>query len=227
MKSQGVLWGGLLVCMILVGTAMGQQPWGTMGPNWVQQTAYGGGEYVYAEPSATPVPAPGGAAPQAVAEESCGLSCLPRCCTSRLCRCGCLPDPWTLFPEYESGLKMGGWISAGVYGNAWGARWNGPIGMRDVGDAFTSDQNWFFIDKPADTSCKTLDWGFRFDILFGADAPDTRARNNSRFSWDNAWISSDDGVYGTAIPQMYAVVAWNKLSVKMGHFFTPIGYEQI
>ena len=227
MRCRGLLWGALLV-LGLVGTALGQQPWGTMGPNFARPTGYtGGGEYVYAEQAPAPTPAPGAAAPKPIAEESCGLTCLPRCCTSRLCRCGCLPDPWTLFPEYESGLKMGGWISAGVYGNAWGARWNGPIGMRDVGDAFTSDQNWFFIDKPADTSCKTFDWGFRFDILFGSDAPDTRARNNSRFSWDNAWISSDDGVYGTAIPQLYAVVAWNKLSVKLGHFFTPIGYEGV
>ncbi|MCS7306667.1 MAG: porin [Thermoguttaceae bacterium] len=161
------------------------------------------------------------------AEESTALTCLPPCWGSRRCCNGSLPDPWTLFPKFDSGLKIGGWISAGVFGNAWGARSNGPIGMRDVGDAFTSDQNWLFIDKPADTSCKPFDWGFRFDILFGADAPDTRAFRNSQYTWDNAWISSDDGVYGSAIPQLYAVVAWNKLSVKIGHFFTPMGYEGV
>lgn len=224
MKCRGLLWGGLFV-LGLAGTALGQQSWGTMGVGTTGYSSMGGG-YAYAEQAPAPSAGPA-AAPAPATKESSGLMCLPRCTLSRRCCNGCLPDPWTLFPEYESGLKIGGWISAGVYGNAWGADSNGPIGLRDVGDAFTSDQNWFFIDKPADTSCKTIDWGFRFDILFGSDAPDTRAFRNSRYAWDNAWISSDDGVYGSAIPQLYGVIAWNKLSVKLGHFFSPLGYETI
>lgn len=230
MKRNGLVWGGLVVVMWfgLVGLAMAQQPFGTMQPSLAQPTGYyGGGEYAYAEQPPAPTPSPAGsAAPQPAAEEACGLVCLPRCCVSRRCCNGCLPDPWTLLPETDWGLKIGGWISAGVYANAWGSELNGPIGMREQND-FTVDQTWLFVEKKADTSCRALDWGIRFDIVFGADGPDTRAKNNSRFSWDNAWISSDDGVYGTAIPQLYAVVAWNNLSVKMGHFFTPIGYEGV
>ncbi len=231
MKRQGLWWGGifLLICCGLAGTAPGQQPSATIGPTLAQLTSYtyGRGEYVYAEQPAAPTPA---AAPTSAGEQSCGLICLPR--ISRRCCNGCLPDPWTLFPEFDSGLKIGGWISAGIFANAWGSEDpngimdNGPIGYRPVNE-FTADQTWLFIDKKADTSCRSFDWGFRFDILFGADAPKTRAFRNSRFGWDNAWISSDDGVYGTAIPQLYAVVAWNKLSVKLGHFFSPIGYERV
>jgi hypothetical protein len=228
MKYRGVWWGAIVVLVWggLVGTVLGQQPWGTMGPSLTRQAGYTyGGGYVAEQPAA-PSAGPAAAAPSPAAEESCGLTCLPRCCTSRLCRCGCLPDPWTLFPEFDSGLKIGGWISAGILANAWGADSNGPIGYRPTND-FTVDQTWLFVDKKADTSCRSFDWGFRFDILFGADGPKTRAFNNSRYAWDNAWISSNDGIYGTAIPQLYAVVAWNKLSVKMGHFFSPLGYETV
>ncbi len=238
MKSRRLMWGcflgWFLVCVGSVGTALGQQPWGTMGPNFATPAAYtyGGGDYAYTEQAPTPTPAPGSAGavtPAPAGEDSCGLMCLPRYCSrlSRRCCNGCLPDPWTLFPEYESGLRMGGWFSAGVYANARGADWNGPIGYREEGDAFTSDQNWFFAEKIADTSRRPIDWGFRFDILFGADAPNTRAFHNSENAWDNAWISSDDGVYGSAIPQLYGEIAWNKLSVKLGHFFSPLGYERV
>ena len=37
----------------------------------------------------------------------------------------------------------------------------------------------------------------------------------------------DHGVYDWAIPQLYGEVAFGDWSVKVGHFFTPAGYEVI
>ena len=69
-----------------------------------------------------------------------------------------------------------------------------------------------------------LDWGYRGDILYGVDAQKTQAYGNNSGSWDNSF---DNGVYGWAIPQAYAEVAYGDWSVKVGHFFTIIGYEVV
>jgi hypothetical protein len=249
MSSSRVVLGAMLVCA-MPAMALAQQRHVAprmQQPASIQQTAFQeeGEAYSYVEdskppapspapaaaPAAAPAPAPAAApspAPQPVAASDDGCSACGNCQHGcRLCRNGCLGEPWRLFPEYESGLKMGGWFSMGAYGNNHGTRSNGPIGMRDVGDAATVDQTWFYIDKPTNTKCKDWDWGFRADYVFGADGPDTRSFMNSPFGWDNGWISSDDRVYGSAIPQFYGTVAWKDLSVKMGHFFTPIGYEGV
>ena len=68
------------------------------------------------------------------------------------------------------------------------------------------------------------------DVIYGTDAQKTQAfgnpnagiRNEGRFD-----ASMDHGSYGWAIPQLYAEVANESLSVKAGHFFTPLGYEVI
>ena len=69
-----------------------------------------------------------------------------------------------------------------------------------------------------------LDWGYRGDLLYGVDAQKTQAFGNNSGSWDNSF---DNGVYGWAIPQAYAEVAYGDWSVKVGHFFTIIGYEVV
>jgi len=152
----------------------------------------------------------------------CGYDCGGCGC----CReCGWGPkDPWTAFPEFENGWTFGGWISAGVWGNENGTEFNCPVAFLDVSD-FTVNQVWFYSEKVADTSGGGWDWGFRADFVWGADGPDTQAFGGVGF--DNEWDSSNDGVYGSALPQLYGVVAYNDLSVKLGHFYTIIGYEVV
>ena len=52
-----------------------------------------------------------------------------------------------------------------------------------------------------------------------------------RFRWDNGWNSATtadgEALYGTAIPQAYLTAAWGDWEVKMGHFYTIIGYEVV
>jgi len=135
-------------------------------------------------------------------------------------------SPWTL-PQpralQDRNVTVGGWLSGGIFGNQFGAASNGPIGMRDVGNAFTADQLWIYAERQTDTGGDGWDIGGRIDYLFGADGPDTQCFGDQ--TWDYGWNSSRD--YGSAIPQLYAEVAYNDLKVKIGHFYTPIGYEVV
>ncbi len=91
---------------------------------------------------------------------------------------------------------------------------------------FQAQQIYFYVDKVADGS-EGLDWGFRTDILYGTDAPNTQAFGNRPGRWDylNGW---DRGAqYGWAMPQLYGELAYDKLSVKIGHFYTLLGYQVV
>ncbi|MFM7922109.1 MAG: outer membrane beta-barrel protein, partial [Planctomycetaceae bacterium] len=48
--------------------------------------------------------------------------------------------------------------------------------------------------------------------------------NFGRYDYDDSW---NHGIYEWALPQLYAEVASGDLSVKLGHFYTPVGYEVI
>ena len=169
--------------------------------------------------SIAPLPsqvAPVGYLEPSCCEDSCGECCQP---------CG-LGDPWTLPQPCAlqcNGITLGGWVSSGIYANAHGAASNGPLGFNDVGDGYTMNQLWIFAEKVADTGGCGTDWGFRADFVFGADGPDTQAFGG--LDWDNQWDTSRD--YGSAFPQLYAEVAINDLSIKLGHFYTLIGWEVV
>jgi hypothetical protein len=146
--------------------------------------------------------------------------------TCRWCRAGKLADPWTLpQPCYlkQRNVTIGGWLEGGVYGNQWGSPSNGPIGLRGIGDGLTADQAWFFAERKTDTKGDGWDIGGRIDYLFGADGPDTQSFGDQSF--DYGWNSSSQ--YGSAMPQLYAEIAFNNVKVKVGHFYTPIGYEVV
>lgn len=144
----------------------------------------------------------------------------------RWCRDGSLAEPWTLpQPAFlkDRNITVGGWLEGGIYGNQYGAPSNGPIGLRGVGDAFTADQLWIFAERKTDTKGCGWDVGGRVDYLFGADGPDTQCFGDRTFDYN--WNTAP--YYGSAMPQLYAEVAYNDIKVKMGHFYTPIGYEVV
>lgn len=118
---------------------------------------------------------------------------------------------------------IGGWISSGIYENAWGAADNGPVGTKAIGDGYTVQQLWGFAEKKIDTSGCGWDVGGRVDYAFGTDAPGFQAFGDG--SWDADWNTSDD--YGSAMPQLYGEVGFGDLSVKAGRFLTIIGWEYI
>ncbi len=123
-------------------------------------------------------------------------------------------------------IDIGGWVSAGMFVNAHGnsgVDGNGPLGFNNTSDGFLMHQLWLHAERVAETGGYGTDWGFRVDYVFGADGPDTQAFGDG--GWDSGWNSSRD--YGSAIPQFYAELAINDLRIKMGHFYTNIGWEVV
>jgi hypothetical protein len=130
-------------------------------------------------------------------------------------------EPWTLTGaiwEKDPPLTIGGHFQFGYHNRSTGVFNTHPHHL-DL------QQGWVYVEKVADGS-KGLGIGGRMDVLYGTDAQNTQSFGNNRGRFDFQ-DSFDHGVYGWAIPQLYGEVAWDKLSVKAGHFFTPAGYEVV
>ena len=136
-------------------------------------------------------------------------------------------EPWSLFCEGPCGLKIGGWIEAGAMPNASNvpSRFNGPLTFADR-DEVQLNQLWTYMEKAIETGNYCWDVGGRVDFLFGTDTRFTQAAGlELRQDGSPRW--SNERFYQLAMPQLYAEFGYNDLSVKVGHFFTIIGYEVV
>lgn len=144
-------------------------------------------------------------------------------------RCGNLIgeecEAWTLFPNDNGhGITFNGWVQGGITLNSDNnAIRNDPVPFSSNAGEFYLNQLWATIEKATDTGGCGWDFGFRIDYVFGADGPDTQTFGSG--GWDFGWNSSVE--YGSAIPQIYGEIAYNDVKVKLGHFFTIIGYEVV
>ena len=138
------------------------------------------------------------------------------CCNEE--RIGGLPTLNSLIDGNDSGINIGGWSQTGYHSR------NNGLFNNHRGD-LNIHQMWFYAEKVADGS-NGLDWGFRGDLMYGVDAADTQAFGNNAGEWDfqNGF---DHGIYGWAMPQLYGEIASGKWSVKIGHFYTIVGYEVV
>jgi hypothetical protein len=187
--------------------------------------------------------------------EEASCCCEPSCGCSNGCGSGCCGDDWCVLGvencwpfscccDYGDActlkshltpccdINYGGWFSIGYYTD------NDPLSFDD-NDLFSFwdnpnelnfDQQWFYLEKLADGECN-WDVGYRFDLVYGVDAQKTQAFGNSGAGtaegpqgYDNGW---DHGKYGWAAPQAYVQLKKGDLDIKVGHFFTPLGYEVI
>ncbi len=156
-------------------------------------------------------------------------NCWPFCCC---CKPG---DPWTLEKELTPcccDVKYGGWVGMGTYTN------NDPLSFNnndhgsfwDHPNELNLDQAWLWVEKKAKTDSCCWDWGYRTDLVYGVDAQKTQAFGNpggpaNAQGYDNGW--DNGGAYGWALPQAYVEIANCEWDWKIGHFFTPLGYEVI
>jgi hypothetical protein len=138
------------------------------------------------------------------------------------CSCPCYlfgpEEPWTLTKENCMGIKIAGWTQIGYHSSNDGV-FNTRPGKFDL------QQQYIYAEKVADGSCG-LGFGGRVDLMYGTDAQNTQAFGNNpgNFDFQNGW---DHGAYGFAMPQVYGEVAYDKLSVKIGHFYTLLGYQVV
>ena len=130
----------------------------------------------------------------------------------------CIDDPCELFGEH-CGWNAGGWVQLGYHTDAL------PI-FNDRPDELNLHQAWLWAEKAIDTSCG-FDMGGRIDYVYGIDAQNTQAFGTDPRGWDNDWDNGGANGYGHAIPQLYLEAGYGDWSVKVGHFYTLIGWEVV
>lgn len=160
---------------------------------------------------------------------SCATSCMS--CTGSKCGlrgCGCNQGtPCSLFKNCWLseclGIKVGGWVQQGYTTNPGQPSdgFNGPVALNDIDDGYQMNQAWLYFDKQAITNGCGLDWGGHVDLVYGTD---WRFGINNGLEDRMAPIGNE---YGPVIPQAYLDLAWNKLTVRMGHYAGLLSYEQV
>lgn len=135
--------------------------------------------------------------------------------------------PWRLFPDPIGGFKVSGWVyGTGNYNPTNGAntRYNGPLTQNDQEGVYL---NQFYLSIAKELE-DCFSWGARVDLMYGNDYLASQSRGwelRPRRGFVNHWNSGQD--YGLAIPQAYVEAGTNQFSIKVGHFWTPIGYMSV
>jgi hypothetical protein len=173
-------------------------------------------------------------APSSVCDDGCGDPLADLC--GEGCGDGC-GEGCGLFGDCGSGIEVGGWTQFGYQSGPDGA-FTGNGAFNDVnfgpGAGYSNAKEWdnlnlnqqgLYVGKTADGS-NGLDWGFRAEVIYGVDGNEAQSFGNNpgRFDFDPQY---NHGIYEWAMPQLYAEVATGDLSTKVGHFYTPVGYEVI
>lgn len=139
-------------------------------------------------------------------------------------------------------LDFGGWIHGGATLNpSQSGGFNGPVIFADQANKFQLNQFNLFMRRSVVSEGKTWDFGGRFDFMFGTDAIFTQAFGVPTFDvndgtplkrseWDLNLCCASTRTYGIALPQAFFeayIPIGNGLNVKLGHFYTPTGFETV
>jgi putative OmpL-like beta-barrel porin-2 len=180
---------------------------------------------VTGSPSDQPAEAP---EPASAACSTC-TTCAP-CGVSRcgLLGCACKQGkPCSLFKNCwltdKLGIKVGGWVQQGYTTNTGNSTdgFNGPVALNDQDDGYQMNQAWLYFDKQANTGGCGTALGGHIDLVYGTDW---------RFGVNTGLedrINTIGNEYGLVIPQAYVDLAWNNLTVRMGHYAGLLSYEQV
>ena len=141
----------------------------------------------------------------------------------------------------DNGITVGGWANAGITYNPSNPSngINGPVTFGDLSGTPQLNQLNLTIQRAVATEGTEWSFGGRFDAMFGTDAIFTQAYGvptydvnsglaKNRGNWDLSLLNMN--TYGIALPQAYMetyVPVGNGLDVKIGHFYTPLGYETV
>lgn len=120
---------------------------------------------------------------------------------------------------------VGGWIALGATTHAGNTRskFSGPLTFNDR-EEFQLNQVYMYLEKRLPD--RGVGWGGRVDLLYGTDHRFTTARGLET-GQDLARKWNDSPFLGLALPQAYAEAAMGDVAVKMGHFYTIVGYESV
>ncbi|MGL4941753.1 MAG: outer membrane beta-barrel protein [Thermoguttaceae bacterium] len=181
-----------------------------------------------------------------VSSVNAGAPCEPISCEPAACEpcetvaCNpCYSDSSLSFARNAlapSRWKFSGFVEAGIWRNDHGAEIQYDNGTMVGGNCspytvfyprqqttdFTMTQLWLTLEREADTS-RGFDWGFRTDFQYGTFAPTLQSYMSQTF--DYGLLNCGD--YGAAINQLYFTLGYRDLTVSLGHFFTPVGWESV
>ncbi len=139
----------------------------------------------------------------------------------------------------NGGLFFDTWIAQGFTGNADSPvdRFNGPMTFNDRSNEYQMNQLYLSFGRAVNTNGSAWDVGGRIDLLYGSDyffttaaGLETRGDGTPKWNSGNGPRGGGAAIYGLAMPQVYAEVfapIGNGLTVKMGHFYTILGYESV
>jgi hypothetical protein len=142
--------------------------------------------------------------------------------------CCCKPgDPCTLEKHLTPCCKdvtYAGFIELGLHTQNTGLSVNDgdQLDTNDNPGQVNLEQAYFYVEKKAKTDSCCCDWGYRYDVVYGTQAFAAQSFGNQNNGWDKSF---DHGIYGWAMPQAYVELGYNDWSIKMGHFYTIVGYE--
>lgn len=124
------------------------------------------------------------------------------------------------------GFEFSGWLTQSYTWNPDNPQifpFNGPVTFTDRANEYQMNQLYLVFERALDDETCGWQWGGRADVLYGTDARFTFATG-----LDDEIISDEDSrFYKLAFPQLYAEFAYNDFAVKIGHFYTIIGYEVV
>jgi hypothetical protein len=206
-----------LVCLAALSAAL------LPATGWAQSS----GDYLL-DPNVLPASAmAGGPSCSCATGSCCDTSCGP--CCDRCCGihwpCGCKLEDlgeacklWQPCCE-DSPWSAGGWIAQSYTWNPYQPRdrFNGPMTWTDRANEYQMNELYGYLGRASNTEGCGWDWGFRTDALYG-----TNYRWNTSAGFESHFGNSQ--FYGLAIPQLYGEVAYNDLTVKVGRFYSPVGY---
>jgi hypothetical protein len=139
-------------------------------------------------------------------------------------------EPWRLFAGHQDpchGPIIKGWVNGGIMGNSDSpaSRFNGPVTFYDRSGEAQLSQLYLIAEKALDTSNGPA-FGYRVDVLYGTDYRFNISRGLT--AEDNFTASAHSSrFYGLDIPQVYGEIGRDDTSIKIGHFYTIIGYEVV
>jgi hypothetical protein len=141
----------------------------------------------------------------------------------------------------DYGLKLHGWVGQSFTFNPDrpDTRTNGPVSFTDRANEYQLNQVYLIFERVLDQTKEDIQFGGRVDALFGSDYFFTTSRGleleqdgtqrwNSQDGPNRTVFGPDNGrLHGFALPQGYAEIAGYNSSVKIGHFYTILGFDVV
>jgi hypothetical protein len=122
----------------------------------------------------------------------------------------------------ESQWSGAGWLAQGYVWNPYRPRdrFNGPMTWNDRANEYQMNELFYYFGRAAKTDECCIDWGGRIDAMYG-----TNYRWNTSAGFETHWGNGQ--FYGLAVPQLYGQLGYNNWDIKVGRWYSPVGYYVI